>query len=209
MLSSDGFKKHLIRSETDYVVFNGELGLRGLDVAFMEPRARYHTIEDSTRETTLDSVWHMLSASIATTAGLASDTSNTFSGSGKGRRTDGKVDAGQGSEAVWFDLFGRVFVIFKLHTLFALCVTLLVVAPITLILLTVGLSKADKNYLWSRKHYVHSSDDDEPILLKGWHGFFRFPIVFGVSTAITVALAYLFQRVNPHIVYSSPYAVWT
>ncbi|CAI6328975.1 unnamed protein product [Periconia digitata] len=205
--SSDGFKKHLIRSETDYVVFNGELGLRGLDVAFMEPRARYHTIEDSTKETSLDSVWHMLSASIATTAGLADDTSTTFSGTGQ-PRSDGTVDAGTGSEAVWFDMFGRVFVIFRLHTLFALCVTLLVVAPITLIGLTVGLSKADKNFLFARKQYVHSPDDDEPIQLNGWRGFFRFPITFGVSTAITVALAFLFQRVNPHIVYSSPFAVW-
>ncbi|PVH94026.1 putative zinc metalloprotease [Periconia macrospinosa] len=208
VVSSDGFKKHLIRSETDYVVFNGELGLRGLDVAFMEPRARYHTMEDSTKETTLNSVWHMLSASIATTAGLASDTSTTFSGSGK-PRTDGKVDAGQGTDAVWFDIFGRAFVIFRLHTLFALCVTILVVAPVTLIGLTVGLSKADKNYLFARKQYVHSSDDDEPVQLNGWRGFFRFPITFCVATAITVALAYLFQRVNPYIVYSSPYAVWT
>ncbi|KAF2640634.1 putative zinc metalloprotease [Massarina eburnea CBS 473.64] len=208
VISSDGFKQGLIRSQTDYVVFNGQLGLRGLDVAFMEPRARYHTIEDSTRETTYNSVWHMLSASIATTAGLASDTSDSFSGDGK-PRTDGKVDAGKGTDAVWFDMFGKAFVIFRLHTLFALCVTLLVVAPVTLIGLTVGLSKADKNYLFARKKYVHSSDDDQPVELNGWRGFFRFPIAFTVATAIAVALAYLVERVNPLVVYSSPYAVWT
>ncbi|KAF1951986.1 endoplasmic reticulum metallopeptidase 1 [Byssothecium circinans] len=208
VISSDGFKAGLIRSQTDYVVFNGELGLRGLDVAFMEPRARYHTMEDSTRETTYNSVWHMLSASIATTAGLASDTSDRFSGHGK-VRTDGKVDAGTGTDSVWFDLFGQVFVIFRLHTLFALCVTLLVVAPVTLIGLTVGLSKADKNYLFARKKYIHSSDDDQAVELNGWRGFFRFPIAFVVATAITIALAYLVERVNPVIVYSSPYAVWS
>jgi hypothetical protein len=210
VVSGDGFKKGFIRSQTDYVIFNGELGMRGLDVAFMEPRARYHTMEDSTRETTYDSVWHMLSAAIATTSGLASDTSDAFSGSGNGKvRTDGKVDAGTGTEAVWFDIFGRAFVVFQLHTLFALCVTFLVVAPITLIGLTVGLSKADKNYLFARKKYIHSADDDSPVELNGWRGFFRFPIAFSVATAITVALAYLLQRVNPHVVYSSPYAVWT
>jgi hypothetical protein len=79
VVSGDGFKKGFIRSETDYKVFYGELGLRGLDIAFMEPRARYHTVEDSTRETSLNSVWHMLSAAIATTSGLASDTSEKFS----------------------------------------------------------------------------------------------------------------------------------
>ncbi|KAH0547864.1 hypothetical protein GP486_008395 [Trichoglossum hirsutum] len=49
VVSGDGFKRHLIRSQTDYIVFNGVLGLRGLDVAFWEPRARYHTDQDDTR----------------------------------------------------------------------------------------------------------------------------------------------------------------
>ncbi|KAF2711066.1 endoplasmic reticulum metallopeptidase 1 [Pleomassaria siparia CBS 279.74] len=207
VISSDGFKKRLIRSETDYAVFHGELGLRGLDVAFMEPRARYHTTEDSTRETSMDSVWHMLSAAIATTAGLASDTSPNFSGSGQ-HRDDGKVDVGTGTDSVWFDLFGIVFVIFRLHTMFALCVTLLVVAPITLIGLTIGLSKADKNYLFARKKYIHSADDDNAVELNGWRGFCRFPIAFAAATAVVVGLAYLVVKVNPYIVYSSPFAVW-
>jgi hypothetical protein len=207
VISADGFKRHLIASETDYVVFNGELGLRGLDVAFMEPRARYHTVEDSTRETSLNSVWHMLSAAIATTSELAADTSMAFSGTGE-RRTDGKVDTGTGTDAVWFDIFGKAFVLFSLHTLFALNVTLLVVAPIFLIALTVALSKADKNYLFARKRYIHSADDDEPVHLNGWRGFFRFPIAFVAATAAVVALAYLIVKVNPFIVHSSPYAVW-
>ncbi|KAJ4348838.1 uncharacterized protein N0V89_010216 [Didymosphaeria variabile] len=208
VVSGDGFKQGFVRSQTDYVVFNGELGLRGLDVAFMEPRARYHTIEDSTRETSLNSIWHMLSASIATTSGLASDTSDRFSGTDEDRKK-GKVNAGTGSDAVWFDLFGKAFVLLRLHTLFALCVTLLVVAPIALIGLTIALSKTDKQYLFALKKYVHSSDDDEPVRLYGWHGFFRFPISFVVATAAVIGLAYLLQRVNPYIIYSSPYAVWS
>ncbi|KAF1970223.1 endoplasmic reticulum metallopeptidase 1 [Bimuria novae-zelandiae CBS 107.79] len=208
VVSGDGFKQGFIRSQTDYVVFNGELGLRGLDVAFMEPRARYHTLEDSTRESSLNSLWHMLSASIATTSGMASDTSDRFSGSSD-EREDGKVNTGTGTEAVWFDIFGKVFILFRLHTMFALCVTLLVVTPIAVIGLTVILSKSDKNYLFTRKKYIHSSDDDEPVRLNGWRGFFRFPITFVAATAIVVGLAYLLQRVNPYIVYSSPYAVWS
>jgi hypothetical protein len=92
--------------------------------------------------------------------------------------------------------------------MFALCVTLLVVAPLTLIGLTVALSKSDKQYMLARKQYVHSSDDDEPVRLYGWRGLFRFPISFVAATAIVVGLAYLLQRVNPYIIYSSPYAVW-
>ncbi|KAF2006158.1 endoplasmic reticulum metallopeptidase 1 [Amniculicola lignicola CBS 123094] len=210
VISGDAFRKSLklIRSETDYVVFNDELGLRGLDVAFMEPRARYHTAEDSSRETSLNSVWHMLSAAIATISGLASDTSASFNGHGQ-PRNDGKVDAGTGSDAVWFDILGRVFVVFRLHTMFALCVTLLVVSPLALIGSTIALAKADKMYLFARKKYIHSSDDDEAIALYGWRGFFRFPIAFVAATATVMALAYLVEKTNPLIVYSSPYAVWS
>ncbi|KAF2118687.1 endoplasmic reticulum metallopeptidase 1 [Lophiotrema nucula] len=208
VVSSDAFKRKLIASQTDYVVFNGELGLRGLDVAFMAPRARYHTVEDSSIETSYNSVSHMLSASIATVSGLASDTGNDFSGSGK-QTPDGKVDAGTGTEAVWFDIFGKAFVLFRLHTMFALNVTLLVVATVTLIILTIFLSKADKNYLFARKTYVHSSDDDQAIELNGWRGFFRFPITFVGATAAVVGLAYLVAKVNPYIIYSSPYSVWS
>lgn len=209
VVSSDGFKKHLIRSETDYKVFYEELGLRGLDIAFMEPRARYHTIEDSTRETSLNSVWHMLSAAIATTSGLASDTSTKFSSNENDHQDEGKVPSGSGTDGVWFDLYGQVFLVFQMHTMFALCVTLLVVAPLLMIGLTVGLSRADKNYLFARRVYVHSEDDDQPVHLYGWRGFFRFPIVFVLSSAVVISLAYLVVRVNPFIIYSSPYAVWT
>jgi hypothetical protein len=209
VVTGDGFKKGMVRSETDYRVFYGELGLRGLDIAFIEPRARYHTIEDSTRDTSLDSLWHMLSAAIATTSGLASDTSGNFNSKEDGRETyNGKVNTGHGTDAVWFDIFGKVFVVLQLHTMFALCVTLLVVAPLALIGLTFALSKANKNYLFARKAYMFSSDDDHPVHLYGWRGFFRFPIVFVVATAAVVALAYLVVRLNPFIVYSSPYSAW-
>ncbi|KAJ9637177.1 hypothetical protein H2199_007463 [Coniosporium tulheliwenetii] len=171
VVSRDGFERGLIRSQTDYVVFNGELGLRGLDVAFFEPRSRYHTTEDSARETSVNSLWHMLSAAIATTEGLASDTSSEFDGEGSVRK--GRVNAGHGTDAVWFDIFGRAFTVFRLHTLFALSVTLLVVTPMLLIALSFILSRVDKYYLFSRKKYVHSSDDDEPVYLNGWRGFFR------------------------------------
>ncbi len=207
VVSNDGFKRGLIRSETDYSVFYGELGLRGLDIAFMEPRARYHTVEDSTKETSINSLWHMLSAAIATTSGLASVTDDRFGGP-QHQPANGNVDAGTGTDAVWFDIFGKVFLIFRLHTMFAFCVTLLVVAPLTLIGMTFGLSAAGKNYLFARKTYLHSSDDDQPVRLYGWRGVFRFPVFVSIATAVVVGLAFLVVRINPYIVYSSPYAVW-
>ncbi|KAF2150959.1 hypothetical protein K461DRAFT_328443 [Myriangium duriaei CBS 260.36] len=192
--SADAFKFDLVRSDTDYSVFYGVLGMRGLDVAFMGPRSAYHTPRDDVRDTSKASVWHMMSASLATTTGL----------------TKKEWDKGEENEisGVWFDIFGLGFAVLRLHTLFALNITLLVVGPVLLILLEVLLKKQGKWYPFSLKTFVHGEDDDEPVQLYGMKGFFRFPLAFIVSTAIVVALAYLVTKINPLIVYSSPYAVW-
>jgi Peptidase family M28 len=206
VLSGDGFERGLIRSQTDYVIFNGILGLRGLDVAFMEPRARYHTSQDDTRHTGKNSVWHMLSAALATTQGLTSYTGSEFDGEVESKH---KVPSGQGTYGVWFDLFGRVFAVFTLHSLFVLSVTLLVVCPIILLATTVLLSKMDRMYLFSGSTHRHSHEGDETISLYGWRGFFRYPIIFIIASAAPVALAYLMVKINPYIAHSSEYAVWT
>ncbi|GAB7353062.1 hypothetical protein MBLNU459_g3612t1 [Dothideomycetes sp. NU459] len=207
VVSGDGFKRGFVRSGTDYSVFTQDLGMRGLDVAFMEPRARYHTEQDDARDTSRESLWHMLSAALQTVKALSHDTSSTFESSNE--QSEGKVNAGNGSDGVWFDILGRVFAVIQLHTLFALSVTLLVAGPILLILVEVGLQKTGKWYLFSRKQYLHSSDDDEPVSLFGWRGFFRFPIAFVAASAAVVALAFLLTKINPLILYSSEYAVWS
>ncbi|KAL4941726.1 hypothetical protein BDV06DRAFT_193921 [Aspergillus oleicola] len=204
VLGSDGFKAGLVRSQTDYVVFEGDMGLRGLDVAFLEPRARYHTDQDDTRHTSMDSLWHMLSTAVATTEGLVSDSSDRFDGPA---RHDGKVPSGTGHEAVWFDLYGSTFVLFRLHTLFALSVTLLVVAPLVLLVTSIILTKVDKMYLFRTSARPEGSLEVLP--LYGDRGFIRFPFLLGVPTAVTVGLAYLLTKVNPLIIHSSQYAVWS
>ncbi|KAK8199054.1 putative zinc metalloprotease [Phyllosticta capitalensis] len=201
VVSADGFKRGVIRSGTDYSIFTEDMGLRGLDVAFMEPRAKYHTVEDGARDTSLDSVWHMLSGALETMKGLTSYTGDEFEG--------GPDGTGDGSSGVWFDLFGSAFAVFQLHTLFALSVALLVVGPIVMIGVTAALVRSDKWYLFARKKYLHSSDDDEAYPLYGWRGFFRFPVAFVVATAAVVGLAYLVTKINPAVVYSSQYAVWS
>lgn len=188
ILSANGFETGLIRSQTDYVVFEGDMGLRGLDVAFMEPRARYHTDQDDPKHTSLDSLWHMLSAAVATTETLVSEDSGPKSESG--------------SRAVWFDMFGSAFVVFRLHTLFALSVTLLIVAPLTLLATSIALVNVDRMYLFRSQALGNG------ISLGGARGFFRFPFLVGVPTAVAIRLAYLVTKINPYIVHSSPYAVW-
>ena len=206
VVSADAFKRGLVRSQTDYVIFNGVLGLRGLDVAFMEPRARYHTDQDDSRHTSVDSIWHMLSAALSTVEGLASDTSSTFDGESSNK---GKVPSGKGSDGVWFDLLGKAFAVFQLHTLFALSVTLLVTAPLTLIVTGAVLFKVDKLYLFSSSKHHHHSEGDDSVSLQGLRGITRFPVLFIISSAAVVGLAFLVTKVNPYIVHSSPYAVWS
>lgn len=204
VVSDAGFQLGLIRSQTDYVVFEGDLGLRGLDVAFMEPRARYHTNQDDSAHTNRQSLWHMLSAAVATTEGLVSDATDDFDGQPQG---PGKVPSGRGSRAVWFDLFGTAFAVFELHTLFALSVTLLIVGPLTLFVTSIILSNVDRMYLFSISTPI--DERDEKVSLRGLRGLFRFPIIFVTATAGTVGLAYLLAKVNPMISHSSEYAVWS
>lgn len=204
VVTLDGFKRRLVRSDTDYSVFAPYLGMRGLDVAFFEPRARYHTVDDSTKYTSKNSLWHMLSAAIATMDALTSDTSDTFEG---GQTVRDGVHAGRGHDSVFFDIYGRTFAVLELHTFFAISVTLLVVTPLVLIALEVILRKSDKWYLFARKTKIGGSEG-EVVQIRAFRGFFRFPVVFVVSTAAVVGLGLLVAKVNPYIVHSSEFSVW-
>ncbi|CAG8951426.1 hypothetical protein HYFRA_00007342 [Hymenoscyphus fraxineus] len=206
VVSSDGFALGFVRSETDYVIFRAE-GYRGLDVAFWEPRARYHTNQDDAKHTSKDSLWHMLSASVETMRYLTSDTSGAFTGP-RGDNDGDKVKNGRGTDGVWFDIFGTVFAVFALRTLFAWSLTLLIASPLILALVTYLLIKKNKFYFFagSVKPAGHES---EAVPLRGWRGATRFPIAFIIAGAITFGAAFLVTKFNPLIIYSSQYAVWT
>ncbi|KAF8863695.1 aminopeptidase-like protein [Acephala macrosclerotiorum] len=206
VVSADGFALGFVRSETDYVVFRAE-GYRGLDVAFWEPRARYHTNEDDAKHASKASLWHMLSASVETMKDLTARTSE-FVGD-RGDNAVGKVKNGSGSDGVWFDLFGSAMAIFRLRTLFGWSLALLIASPLILTIISYLLVRSDKYYLFAGAIKPEAGDSDAAISLKGWRGAFRFPIVFIVATAITFGAAFLLRKVNPMIVYSSQYAVWT
>lgn len=207
IVTADSFKMGVVRSQTDYVVYEGILGLRGLDLTFWRPRARYHTDQDDARHTNMFSLWDMLSASLSTMKYLTSDTSDTFLGP-RGDGAKGKVKNGSGTDGVWFDIFGKVFPVFGLRTLFAWSLSLLIASPLVLILIIYLLIRKDKLYYFSS--YAPGSENGEishPVSLQGWRGFFRFPVTLVVASGLTIASAYLIAKVNPLIVYSSRYAV--
>lgn len=194
VIASDGFKQNWIRSETDYRVWVNALGYRGLDIAFMKPRLRYHTQQDDRRHTSKASVWHMLSGALASAKSL----------------TGSAGDAVEKSEtdAVWFDLFGDSLVLFALRGLFAWSLTILIVSPLLVALLLFLLHKFDKDYLFRASvEQPDSADADSKIDIGGWKGFFRFPAALAVAGSAVYGTALLVCKVQPFAIYSNLYAV--
>ncbi len=69
-LFADAFKKGLIRSGTDFEVYE-KAGLKGLDLAFYRQRSRYHTKYDSVGALEgKESLWSMMQQAIGATEGL-------------------------------------------------------------------------------------------------------------------------------------------
>lgn len=206
VVAADAFKRGVIRSGTDYTVFHDAFGQRGMDIAFYAPRARYHTEEDDARHTSVNSIWHMLSAALASTENLSRTTGTVFSGA-RGDGDNKLPQNGKPTEGVWFDLFGSGWATFALRGLFAWSLVLLVATPLAVFLVMYLLVRQDKFYFFSKDIWVHSELDEDPVLLGGWKGLFRFPLTMLFASAVTIASTFLIAKVNPLIVYSSSYAM--
>ncbi|KOS18126.1 putative zinc metalloprotease [Escovopsis weberi] len=207
VVAANAFERGAIKSGTDYEVFARDFGQRGLDIAFYAPRSRYHTTDDDTKHTSVNSIWHMLSAALASTERLVAMTSTTFSGD----RSDGNqflTQNGKATEGVWFDWYGSSWSAFSLRGLFAWSVTLLVTTPLALAAVTYLLVRQDRCYFLAKDVSLDAELDGEPVPMGGWRGFFRFPLAFGFAVLLTFASVLLVQKFNPLIVYSSSYAVW-
>ncbi|CEJ92919.1 hypothetical protein VHEMI08546 [[Torrubiella] hemipterigena] len=207
VIAADAFKRGIIQSGTDYQVFASSFGQRGLDVAFYTPRSRYHTEDDDTRHTSTRSIWHMLSAALATTKRLDELSESVFSGD----RSDGRKDLiqnGKSTEGVWFDFFGRAWAALSLRGLFAWTLTLLIATPLILFVVTVILLKQDKYYFFAGDVPGDPTTAEETFRVGGWRGFFRFPLAAGFASMVTIGLALLLAKVNPLVMYSSGYSVW-
>jgi hypothetical protein len=206
VIGSDMFSLGFVRSQTDFIVLNGVYGQRGLDLAFFKPRARYHTNQDDAPHASRASLWHMLQASVDTIVNLSGDTGDTFIG----ERPDGargKVPNGSGSDGVWFDIFGKGFVLFNLRGMFAWSLALLIATPFVLLLVTYVLHTTDKYYFFTYKVRTYEQPDYEPVLVGGWKGFFRFPLALVFSGALVFGAAFLLKKINPLIIYGSQYTV--
>lgn len=206
IIAADAFELGLIKSGTDYQVFYETFGQRGMDIAFYTPRSRYHTEDDDARHTSVRSIWHMLSAALASADALSKASGSTFDGD----RADGRQDLvqnGKPTEGVWFDLFGRAWAALPLRGLFAWTLTLLITTPLILGIVTVLLIRKDKYYLFSSSTKDEYATGDDTVPLGGWKGILRFPLALILAGTITAAATRLVVNINPLIIYSSSYAM--
>ncbi|CAK7232758.1 hypothetical protein SBRCBS47491_008378 [Sporothrix bragantina] len=198
VIASDGFKFNWIRSETDYRVWVNALGYRGLDIAFMKPRVRYHTQQDDRRHTSKGSVWHMLSGALASTVSLSGAAGDAVDKSA--------------TDAVWFDLFGDSLVLFALRGLFAWSLTILIVSPLLVVLILFLLHKFDKDYLFRASIELPDRDDGDEtsrVAVGGWKGLLRYPAALLVAGSAVYGTALLVCKIQPFTIYSNLYAVVT
>lgn len=207
VVAANAFERGVIRSGTDFSVFVDSFGQRGLDIAFYAPRARYHTEDDDARHTSVDAIWHMLSAALASAESLSNGASSSRF---NGPRSDGRKDVvqnGRPTAGVWFDWYGSAWSAFPLRGLFAWTLTLLITTPLVLFIVTYLLVRKDKWYFFATYADADVGGTNGRVALGGWKGFTRFPLALALAGTLTIGAVYLLAKVNPLIIYSSGYAV--
>ncbi|CAE7139690.1 unnamed protein product [Rhizoctonia solani] len=111
-LTNDAFKRGLVRSGTDFSVYE-EAGMRGLDLAFYRQRSRYHTVFDSAAWLgNQNSLWLMMESALEAGNAL--------------------VSAGPSSkpvEVVYFDIYGSSMAVISRQGMLALNIILLILGP--------------------------------------------------------------------------------
>ncbi|OLL22781.1 Vacuolar membrane protease [Neolecta irregularis DAH-3] len=110
ILGNDFFNRGVVHSQTDYVVY--ETLAPGLDIAFFQPRALYHTRQDDVAHSGRKSLQHMITTALQTTESL---------GNGGKIYWDGKP--------MFFDFLNAGFAHFKLAWLQLFNFALLLLFP--------------------------------------------------------------------------------
>ncbi|KIJ55609.1 hypothetical protein M422DRAFT_151554 [Sphaerobolus stellatus SS14] len=163
-LSADAFATGLIRSATDYSIYQ-DAGIKGLDLAFYQRRSLYHTKRDSVPSLDgPDALWIMMSSALSSGLALTKD-----------------IPVKDDDEpAVYFDLFGEALVIFALKTLFIVNVVLLVIGPL---LVAAGIALI---YTRGQLHYSGSGWGRFPLSL-----ILGFGLPIGLAYLYNVANPYI------------------
>ncbi|KAJ3885023.1 putative zinc metalloprotease [Lentinula edodes] len=205
IISAEAFNLGLIRSSTDYSVYNSRFAapdpldyakfapLRGLDFAFYRGRSKYHTKYDALPfiEGGDKALWAMLQPASAAGIALANDNN---------------VSSDVNEKAVYFELFNSVLILLRLADLLTMNITALIVGPIVLILLAVSESALARSRAAKRQRATfspstgwakakHRFNTFSRVLWK--HG--RYWVALIIAIGAQIALVVGFVNLNPFV----------
>ncbi|KAJ7591069.1 putative zinc metalloprotease [Mycena floridula] len=196
VLSADAFARGVVRSGTDYSVYT-DFGMNGLDVAFYKGRSKYHTKYDSIpyTEGEENSLWAMMESAKAVSISLANSAAEEDT-----------------RNPVYFDLFGSFFVVLPLDSLMLANVLFLSLSPLVLILFLVCEAIIQRTRYQSQNGGYHPNSPNLLTRLWSWGTkslwqFSKFWVALVITIGMQVLLGFGYMRLNPFIVYSSPYVV--
>ncbi|CAA7263054.1 unnamed protein product [Cyclocybe aegerita] len=198
VLSGDAFRQGVIRSRTDFSVYQDGGRYEGLDLAFYKRRCYYHTKYDSIPFLTggKKSLWSMLEVARGSAGPLLNKDE---------LHTDRlKVPV------VFFDLFSRHLVVFSMENLMTFNVVVLVAHPLVLFYLSVYFRHPSESSNNPRsgsllRPFLHGGQYLYRSATASATTFFLSALV--AFFVLEAALVWCFVQFNPFIIYSSPYLV--
>lgn len=182
-LGNDLLQAKLLKSDTDYTIFT-RFGTPGLDIAFYTPRSHYHTQRDDLAHITVSSLQHMGQMALGAARGI--DT------------TEGILaEAGSPEPIVYYDILGRVMLVYSFTTLQVLNILALVLVPITSLL-----------WIWlGNRSHGNKSELFKQRLWTFTQGFIA-TLVALISMGCCVAIASLaVMYLNPSVTYGGAYFI--
>lgn len=212
VITGDAFSRGVIRSGTDYSVYE-QAGLKGLDFAFYRGRSRYHTKYDSipgmSDGKSKNALWAMMEGTLSSSLVLANDV--------KGKTRTESV--GQGSEPVYFDIFGAIMIVFTFQTLWIVNIILLTVGPVILLMLVYFehiirvTSRIRSGYYLAangdvhRESFVACASVKIKHFLKSFWVWSKFwtALLLGVGLQILLVVGY--AKLNPFVIHTHPWLV--
>ncbi|KAG1719757.1 hypothetical protein EDB19DRAFT_2044953 [Suillus lakei] len=212
VITGDAFSRGVIRSGTDFSVYE-QAGLEGLDFAFYRGRSRYHTKYDSipgmTGDKSKNALWAMMEGTLSSSLMLANDV--------KGKTRNESV--GQGSQPVYFDLFGAIMIMFTLQTLWIVNIILLTVGPVILLMLVYfehiirvtsrirsGYYRAVNGDVHRESFMTRASAEIKHILRSFWV-WSKFWIALLVGVGFQMLLVVGYAKLNPFVIHTYPWLV--
>ncbi|KAG1734465.1 hypothetical protein EDB19DRAFT_1854474 [Suillus lakei] len=212
VITGDAFSRGVIRSGTDFSVYE-QAGLEGLDFAFYRGRSRYHTKYDSipgmTGDKSKNALWAMMEGTLSSSLMLANDV--------KGKTRNESV--GQGSQPVYFDLFGAIMIMFTLQTLWIVNIILLTVGPVILLMLVYFehiirvTSRIRSGYYRAvngdahRESFMTRASAEIKHVLKSFWVWSKFWIALLVGVGFQMLLVVGYAKLNPFVIHTYPWLV--